>query len=57
MTDWRKIQELTDALKSDAEEMTLDEFIDKWSVWVFPFWDIYNKHPDHDKQLFGDDDE
>lgn len=49
--------ELINQIKADAEKMTLDEFTEAWTIWLFPIWEKNNKMPDHDEQLFGDDDE
>lgn len=55
--DWKRLSELTEKIKKSAEESTLDEFLDEWGPWFFPFWDRFNKMPDHDEQLLGEDDE
>jgi hypothetical protein len=55
--DWGKWSRLLEALREDAEKKSLNEFLDTWGPWFFPYWDKFNKDPDHDEQLFGDENE
>lgn len=53
--DYRRISALLAQIEADAEVMSLNDFVDKWSWVPFGMWDIHNKDWDHDRQIFESD--
>jgi hypothetical protein len=50
--DFRRIGELLAKIAADAEVMSLNDFVKKWSWMPFGIWDKHNKDWDHDRQIF-----